>query len=222
MILTDHSDVARTRLLHVAAAMFTEYGFKATTIRKICERANVNVSMVNYYFRSKEELYLAVLNFARQQEKKLVTHETDVAGENIPATEKLRRTIESMMFNLLKPEGSSIFTRLLAWEMVEPSPAIKFIVESDLKPEHQFFASLIRDIVGDTLNDDELWKCVFSIIGQAVFYAHFRPLHVLVAPQITYDDTGIRQIAEHIYRFSLAALNGLPQLNGEGVSHGVP
>ena len=210
MILTAPPDVARNRLLHVAAVMFTENGFKATTIRKICERANVNVSMVNYYFRSKEDLYLAVLDFARQQEKKVIIHETDVAGENIPATEKLRRTIENMMFNLLKPEGSSLFTRLLAWEMVEPSPAIKIIVERDLKPEHQFFASLIRDIAGDTLNDDELLKCVFSIIGQAVFYAHSRPVHALVVPQITYDDAGIRQIAEHIYRFSLAALNGLP------------
>lgn len=58
--------LARERLLQIAAETFVENGFKATSIRKICERANVNVAMVHYYFRSKEDLYLAVLDFARQ------------------------------------------------------------------------------------------------------------------------------------------------------------
>ena len=45
------------RLLHVAIEVFAERGFRATTVRDICSRANVNVASVNYYFRSKEALY---------------------------------------------------------------------------------------------------------------------------------------------------------------------
>ena len=52
------------RILHVAIEVFAEYGFRDTTVREICNRANVNVASVNYYFRSKEGLYTQALAFA--------------------------------------------------------------------------------------------------------------------------------------------------------------
>ena len=52
-------------------------------------------------------------------------------------------------------------------------------------------------------------KCVFSVIGQVVFYARSRIVHELVVPEITYDEAGIADIARHIAAFSLAALDGL-------------
>ena len=52
------------RILHVAIEVFAEHGFRDTTIREICKRANVNVASINYYFRSKEALYTQALSFA--------------------------------------------------------------------------------------------------------------------------------------------------------------
>jgi len=52
-------------------------------------------------------------------------------------------------------------------------------------------------------------KCVFSVIGQAVFYARSRTVHELVVPEITYDEAGIASIARHVAAFSLAGLDGL-------------
>ena len=45
---------ARMRILQTAAELFAEQGYKATSVRKICEAAQVNVAMVNYYFHSKD------------------------------------------------------------------------------------------------------------------------------------------------------------------------
>ena len=47
----------RERLLQAAFEVFAEQGFKTTTVRDICCRADVNVASVNYYFGSKQELY---------------------------------------------------------------------------------------------------------------------------------------------------------------------
>ena len=44
------SEPARVRILQVAADLFADDGYKATSVRKICEAARVNVSMVNYFF----------------------------------------------------------------------------------------------------------------------------------------------------------------------------
>jgi AcrR family transcriptional regulator len=49
------------RILAAATKVFAERGFKDATIRMICREAEVNVALVNYYFRSKAELYKAVI-----------------------------------------------------------------------------------------------------------------------------------------------------------------
>ena len=207
MATSDASPQARERILHIAADVFVENGFKAASIRKICERANVNVAMVHYYFGSKDDLYLAVLDFAREQEEKAFVDGT-TAGNEAPH-EKLRAAIKRLVSNLLTPGPASLRTRLLAWELMDPSAAIGTIADRDIRPEHRFFADLIRGITGDALDDDAIQRCVFSIIGQAVFYASARRVHEIAAPEITYDAAGIARIAEHIYQFSTAALNGL-------------
>lgn len=211
---SDSRQLARERLLHVAAEMFVESGFKATSIRKICEQANVNVAMVNYYFQSKEALYLAVLDFARGQEISEAVSEMETTEADAPR-EKLRSAIKRLVSNLLTPGPSSLRTRLLAWELIDPSSAIGTIAEKDIKPEHRAFSHMIRDIVGDALDDEAIQRCTFSIIGQAVFYTSARRIHEIATPEITYDPAGIEKIAEHIYRFSMAALAGLAHIDQE-------
>ena len=57
------SDGARTqeRLLEAAGQIFADVGYRAATVRQICQKAGANVAAVNYYFGDKEGLYLAVL-----------------------------------------------------------------------------------------------------------------------------------------------------------------
>ena len=68
--MTTQADSARDRILRIAAKLFVDHGFRGTTIRRLCDEAQVNVSMVNYYFHSKEDLYHAAVAYAREQEIK--------------------------------------------------------------------------------------------------------------------------------------------------------
>lgn len=52
---------ARQRLLHSALRLFTQRGFAATSVREICEQAGVTKPVLYYYFKSKEGLYLALM-----------------------------------------------------------------------------------------------------------------------------------------------------------------
>src|SRR5690606_26559127 len=51
----------KEHILDVAEALFCRYGSGATTVRLIAQSAGINISMLNYYFRSKENLFLTVL-----------------------------------------------------------------------------------------------------------------------------------------------------------------
>ncbi len=50
----------RTRILEAAIDVFAEHGFEGASTREICGRAHVNGAALNYHFRSKELMWLAV------------------------------------------------------------------------------------------------------------------------------------------------------------------
>lgn len=55
-------DQTREKILTVAARMFGKYGFRKTTVDEIARSAHKAKGSVYYYFKSKEELFLAVVN----------------------------------------------------------------------------------------------------------------------------------------------------------------
>ena len=201
------SEPARTRILQAAVQLFADEGYKLASVRRICEAAHVNVAMVNYYFHGKEELYLAAFDHARALARASAAAAPD-AGP-VVAVEQLRLAIEAMVCDMLRPGAASLFSRLVARELIEPTAAIHLLAERDVRAHHALFTGLIRGVVGEALPDDVVQKCVFSVIGQAVFYARSRIVHELVAPEISYDEAGTASIARHVAAFSLAALDGL-------------
>ncbi|WP_121809866.1 TetR/AcrR family transcriptional regulator [Mucilaginibacter kameinonensis] len=50
------------KILNAARLIFTKKGFLATTVRDIATEANTNVASVNYYFRSKENLFAFIMD----------------------------------------------------------------------------------------------------------------------------------------------------------------
>jgi AcrR family transcriptional regulator len=49
------------KILEAANSMFLLFGYHGTTIRLIADKAVVNTAAIHYYFRSKERLYLKVV-----------------------------------------------------------------------------------------------------------------------------------------------------------------
>ncbi|MCB0327466.1 MAG: helix-turn-helix transcriptional regulator, partial [Bdellovibrionales bacterium] len=55
------STEAKQRILDSAASLFSQKGFASTSVRDIAQLAHVNVSSINYYFDSKENLLFTLL-----------------------------------------------------------------------------------------------------------------------------------------------------------------
>ncbi|MGP4062595.1 forespore capture DNA-binding protein RefZ [Halobacillus sp. H74] len=58
-------NMTRSKVLDVACRLFYSQGFNGTSVRDIAKAANVNVSLIHYYFKSKQGLFesLAVSYF---------------------------------------------------------------------------------------------------------------------------------------------------------------
>ncbi|GGF68271.1 hypothetical protein GCM10010912_11590 [Paenibacillus albidus] len=61
MPLTDKNSETKELILRTALDMFRQEGFESVTIRKIAARSSTNVSLVNYYFGSKDKLINEVI-----------------------------------------------------------------------------------------------------------------------------------------------------------------
>ncbi|MBP2674089.1 MAG: transcriptional regulator, TetR family [Deltaproteobacteria bacterium] len=78
----------RERLLASAAALFSTKGYAATTVREIVERAGVTKPAMYYYFRSKEGIYLDLMQEPLQG---FIEHLRSAMEEKGTARERLVR-----------------------------------------------------------------------------------------------------------------------------------
>ncbi|MBS1635750.1 MAG: TetR/AcrR family transcriptional regulator [Bacteroidetes bacterium] len=62
---TDASTEEKIR--EAARKLFTQKGYASVTTREIAEEAGINLALLNYYFRSKEKLFLQIMEESMQQ-----------------------------------------------------------------------------------------------------------------------------------------------------------
>lgn len=68
-------------ILEAAEVLFSERGFDGVSIRAIAEKAKVSKANVFHHFRSKDDLYLAVLRSAATESGKILTTLESVPGD---------------------------------------------------------------------------------------------------------------------------------------------
>jgi len=199
----------RARLLNVAAELFAEQGFNNVTIREICQVAGANLAAVNYHFRDKLGLYKEVVETATK-----AMHQSKVdlieASEPLPPEERLRTYIRLMLHRLLGPEEDSWMDKLIAREMIEPTPALDLIVEKGIKPTSQRLGGMVAELLNTSLADQRVWQCFLSIQAQCLFYKSSKPIMARMAPPgFKYTPDVIDALAEHVYQFSLAGIRAV-------------
>lgn len=94
-------------ILDAARAEFTERGYAATTIRTIAQRAGLSLSALYYYYRSKQELLVALLDDGLSAYADACRTALDAAGED--PGEQLEALVEATVrFRATHPAKSSI------------------------------------------------------------------------------------------------------------------
>lgn len=105
---TDKKD----HILDIAEKIFSELGYDGASTRMISGEAGVNMAMLNYYFGSKEGLYLAVF------ERKISAFRTLIQNigndDSISAWDKMERCIDNYVERIIT---NTCFHKLINREM---------------------------------------------------------------------------------------------------------
>ena len=101
----------KDHILDVAERVFSYLGFDGASTRMISGEAGVNMAMLNYYFGSKEGLFLAIF------ERKISSFQTllqNIGNEGISSWEKLEKCIETYVDRIIV---NNCFQKLINREM---------------------------------------------------------------------------------------------------------
>lgn len=201
----------RRQLLEAAGEVFAEFGFRNATVREICRRAHANVAAVNYHFGDKETLYAEVLRYAHGKALAKYPPLLDVAGD-APPEARLRAFVKSLLLRIFDKGPDSWHGKLMSREMIEPSAALDSLVEKRMRPMAGQLWRIVAGVLHCPLNDERVRLCAFSVVSQCVFYHHCGPVVARLFPkQQPLDEAGIERLADHVTRFSLAAMKHLPK-----------
>jgi AcrR family transcriptional regulator len=193
----------RERILRIAGQVFAEKGFGAATVREICGEAGTNLGAVQYYFGGKERLYIESVKHAHSFVAEGLKNFNWPPGT--PPARKLRDFITSFVGRLFDPSRPPWLVKLMMREMAQPTAACVELVRDNILP----IAEVLRQVLQDILPaNTPRWKLLMvsnSIISQCVFYCQNRPIIEQVAG-LDFAYFEAPALAEHISRFSLAAL----------------
>ena len=160
---------ARNRQLIVDAALgvFSTYGYRGSTLDQIAEAASMSKPNLLYYFRRKEDVYLAVLEHTLDDWLEPL-RAIDPAGDPI---DELKRYIERKLdMSRTAPEAS----RLFANEMLHGAPILGNTLAGPLKTLVDEKAGVIAGWIADKrLAPVDPHHLIFSIWATTQHYADF-------------------------------------------------
>ena len=195
------------RLLAAATEVFADVGYRAATLREICRRGNANIAAVNYHFRDKEQLYTAVLEQAVLAAGEGLTQIAPEAG--LAAGGETAALYSASFPQFVGADRPMQLLRLIAHEMVEPTPVLDLAVEKAARPLDDILAAIVTELLGPAAEPTVVRNCVASIISQCSSYHHSEAIIQRLDHLDVHDPATIEQLAEHVYRFSLGGVRAI-------------
>jgi TetR/AcrR family transcriptional regulator len=202
---TKHDLATEARILEAARAVFRAQGYAGARMEEIAARAQINKSMLHYYFRSKEKLFDVIFQSDVAEIAPLLQ---TVMFSDLPLFEKIRRFAHEYIDVLRRlPYVPGFILHELSRNPTELVRSLQARVGPDLQPFYrQVEAAVargeIRSIEPDQLLISLTAACVFPFLGKPV---------VQMALQL--DETGfdafLEARKEHVVELILHSLRPL-------------
>jgi AcrR family transcriptional regulator len=205
-------DDTKSRLINAAGEVFAQHGFRSATVREICSRADAHLGAMNYHFRDKVGLYVAVLEHSHQLAAKKHPLESGLRNGATPE-EKLRAFIRSFLLRLLGEGFPAWHGKLMAREIADPTDALNQVIQSSVRPLYSYMVGILYELLGEAKpaegeESEEIFLSIMGIVGQCLHHFTGKRVVAAIRPK-SFDPADIERIADHIARFSLAGIREL-------------
>lgn len=142
------------KIISAALTVFASFGFRGSTVDQIADACGMSKANVLYYFKRKNDIYIAVLEDILQSWSNLLT-ELDPNGDPL---KEIRRYVRAKLeYSRTAPEASKLFAN----EVLQGAPMIRSYLEVEVK-----------EAVDSQIATIEQWM-------EAGLIKKFEPIHLL-------------------------------------------
>lgn len=167
----DEKSSSKERLIHTAFRLFGEKDSSSVSVRELAKEANVNIASINYYFGSKDGLYLHIINIIASKMK-----------ENINAINTFLTEQEKMFFKSKPSEKEKKFFYIKCVEnLIENGARVMLKTFSENNFMHKIIVKeQMNKSLGFEIIFDEALKLLFSIIDRLISQVDTKsPQHIV-------------------------------------------
>ena len=151
------------QIIEVAERLFAQNGFAGTSVRDIAHDADINISMISYYFGSKEKLIETLFKIRTDESRTQI--ETLLSDEGLTGLQKMNILIDNVIERLL---GNQCFHNILLREQLssERTPLISdYIMNLKLRN-----AELMKRLIFDGQQTGEFRKNIDMSLMTTTLY----------------------------------------------------
>ncbi|MGK0321120.1 MAG: AcrR family transcriptional regulator [Granulosicoccus sp.] len=165
----------KAHILNCAMAILKESGDQGLSMRKVAESAEMTLSNVQYYFKTRELLLEALLeNFLLDYAKSM---QLLSFPEHLSADQKLRKTLLYILKDVQTGECAVVFKEL--WAISEGNVAVKHALANYYQDLHEMLCNVLEKVAAKGCRRQQIDKAAGILLPfirhRGLLYYSFKP-----------------------------------------------
>jgi AcrR family transcriptional regulator len=166
----------RSRLLHSATDAFAEYGYEGASLRAIADNAGVSFQLIAYYFGSKEELWIATVDFLFERYMETGKGLGFTSSGNL--AEQFHNHLRLLLTDMLqRPQLRKIWIQ----EYLADSPRYHNVIRPKIKHLYEalslpYFKEVVRLGIVERFSAEEIGVLWSGVVHNNVVYPYYLEL----------------------------------------------
>ena len=191
----------KNRILVAAEKLFAEFGFEGTSTRQIAKESGANMAMINYYFGSKEGVFLEIIEARISKHKNILK---EICILKVPDKEKIMKLIECYVNKIFE---NLCFQKMMYRELfLDQRPEIFVKIKKAIAENHKVIEEIIDSgVAAGNFRKIDVHLLIFTIVG-ASFVVAQHPYRVVDNPKFDINNK------KHLEELSLRITEFLQEL----------
>ncbi len=193
----------RNKILDAASRIFAEKGYQNTTVRDICQKADVYQLSINYHFGNKENLFKQVLLKTYQD-----THEIDLIEKtkDLSPEKQLEEIIRIRVKSVFSNEKEGLYFKIVAKEISNNYNFIVEIMNDPFLEYFKFIKGIIDRLSGHKLDNFGLNYCVYILMSHISVLAFHEKGRLVLFNTCNPDERQLEEFIQYIKKFICAGI----------------
>lgn len=162
--MTDQQPETEEQIFEAACRVFQQKGYAGARMQEIADEADINKSMLHYYYRSKDKLFQEVF---KKEMSRFFPVIFGVLESDDPLDEKIEQLIDAYYSFL---QDNPYMVQFVLYEMDQhPEQFRRFIEEKGIRPPKSFFRQIQSEIKKGNMDPIKPEQLMISIVGVILF-----------------------------------------------------